>query len=64
MGANGQIGGFYSGRGGGENLYDKYGNNGASSGIHIGILDQTDYNKDHEQNRNIDMAELHELLGN
>lgn len=46
-----------------ENMYDKF-NNGQGSGIHIGIIDHNDYNKDHEMNRNIDMAELHELIGN
>lgn len=34
------------------------------SGIHLGIgMDQADYTKDAEQNRNIDMGELNQLLG-
>jgi len=34
----------------------------ASSGIHMGIMGENN-NKDDQQNRNIDMAELNELLG-
>ena len=33
----------------------------ASSGIHMGMIESN--NKDDQQNRNIDMAELNELLG-
>ena len=34
------------------------------SGINMGIgMNEAEYNKDAEQNRNIDMGELNELLG-
>ena len=46
------------GYGGGMATYSKP----TQSGIHIG-MDQKEYHKDAEQNRNIDMAELNELLG-
>ena len=36
----------------------------SESGIHIGLVDQSHYSKDHEQNRNIDINELQALLGN
>ena len=44
-----------------------YANNGTmavqSSGIHMGMMAETNDNKDDQQNRNIDMQELNELLG-
>ena len=48
---------------------DMYGNGlgrykNQESGIHIGIgMENDDYNKDAEKNRNIDMGELNQLLG-
>jgi hypothetical protein len=42
-----------------------YGNMGtaASSGIHIGVMNQNDYGNDVDKNRNINMNELQDLLG-
>ena len=37
---------------------------GGGSQIQIGVMDQANYNKDAERNREIDMAELNALLGN
>jgi hypothetical protein len=40
-------------------MYDKFGTAATTgSGIHIGMMDQKDYKRDAELNRNIDMAEL------
>ena len=45
-------------------MYDDNGTIAAqASGIHMGMMDNTHNNKDDQQNRNIDMAELNELLG-
>ena len=35
-----------------------------SSGIHIGMMDNRDYGKDVDKNRNINMNELSSLIGN
>ena len=52
-----------------KDLSDMYGDGlgrykNQESGIHIGIgMENEDYNKDAEKNRNIDMGELNQLLG-
>ena len=49
-----------SGYGGGMSMYNQPKNQGYQVGIG---MNEAEYNKDAEQNRNIDMGELNELLG-
>ena len=44
-------------------MYGNMSGTAASSGIHIGVMDQKDYGKDVDRNRNINMNELQDLLG-
>ena len=42
----------------------QFGSNNTGSHIQIGVMDPGSFNKDSEQNREIDMNELNALLGN